>query len=800
MKLMQSIGESLWNSRTCALFACAVLCLTPAKAVDLNDRCTVSLLNRQVQVGSDGRFTIPNTPVQRGKFRVRLTCDTTEGPKQGQSGLFEIVPFDSTPVGPLDFTTVIPVPVSIDLLAAANKTVLRVRNETVQLSVPAELANGRSGDLTQAASGTTYISSNPAIATVSEDGLVTALSRGQVIVTASNEGQIAGLNLEVIIPDDSDADGMGDEWEKLYGLNPTDPGDAGLDLDFDGLTNTAEHMLGSDPRRADTDRDGLTDGEEVRRRTNPLLADTDSDGVTDGQEAALGTNPLAGDSDSDGITDGLEVRLGLNPLTADATTSVQGRVVDPARVPVAGAVAIVSGQFSATTDATGYFRVTGVPTSVGEVSVVAQAVTNGQFLVGTSQRYPPVGGGTTNVGTIQIAVDAGSVSGLVTDVQQRIVVGAQVTISNGVNVRTATTDITGRYRVSNMVSGTIEVQAIDRTTGLRGRRSGTLLPNQAADINIMLGSSGSISGTVYSRDGQTPVGAGVRVTLQGGAVILTDPLGKFFFDFVALGSYLLEAADSNGNKGRTSGNLTNTGITNTADITFLGRGVVSGVVKDGSGAVVPGAAVTFTSRGLFGGTSQMTSDSRGVYSFPGVFLGGFDIAAQSSVTRLGGRTTGTVERDAETVDTVVMLSSAGSVAGTVLRNGGSVAVPGAVVSISPGGLSATADASGRFRFDYLSFGTYTINASEPATGDRGTATAIVQTQDEVKTANVTLNGLGIVRVTVRDGGGGFVRGAAVTLTSNTFTTTQTAVTQADGTVVFPRVLAGAFSLSARDPA
>lgn len=65
-----------------------------------------------------------------------------------------------------------------------------------------------------------------------------------------------------------------------------------VDPDGDGLTNTEEIALGTNPNIADTDGDGLNDGDEVNLySTNPLLADTDSDGINDSSEITLGYNP-----------------------------------------------------------------------------------------------------------------------------------------------------------------------------------------------------------------------------------------------------------------------------------------------------------------------------------------------------------------------------------------------------------------------------------------------------------------------------------------------------------------------------
>jgi sugar lactone lactonase YvrE len=64
------------------------------------------------------------------------------------------------------------------------------------------------------------------------------------------------------------------------------------DADRDGLINTQETALGTDPLLADTDSDGLSDGVEMNvYHTNALLDDSDGDGMKDGQEITAGMDP-----------------------------------------------------------------------------------------------------------------------------------------------------------------------------------------------------------------------------------------------------------------------------------------------------------------------------------------------------------------------------------------------------------------------------------------------------------------------------------------------------------------------------
>jgi hypothetical protein len=113
---------------------------------------------------------------------------------------------------------------------------------------------------------------------------------------------------------DRDGDGLSDTYEASIGTDPLNP-----DTDGDGLTDWEEvYVYRTDPLKTDTDEDGLTDAEEIAKKTDPLNPDTDNDGLKDGEELAHGTDPFDADTDKDGLKDGAEVhKYRSSPLRID---------------------------------------------------------------------------------------------------------------------------------------------------------------------------------------------------------------------------------------------------------------------------------------------------------------------------------------------------------------------------------------------------------------------------------------------------------------------------------------------------
>src|SRR5262245_27915555 len=244
----------------------------------LGTNCTATLLNRTVQIDKDGGFAIPNIPVDtQGLFRVRIVCKQADGTiTNAQSGLLHLVPNGRTTVGAIDQSTITPIPVSLQVDTMEGSTSISTKGGTLHIAVFGTFADDSQGALNFPDSGTTYISSNPAIATVDSSGVVTAVSHGSVIITVRNEGATATLQIDVTTIVSTAGDGIPDDWKIAHGFDIHDPTLAGQDPDHDGLTNLEEFQAGTDPRNPDTDGDGVLDGDEIHKyHTDPLNPDSD---------------------------------------------------------------------------------------------------------------------------------------------------------------------------------------------------------------------------------------------------------------------------------------------------------------------------------------------------------------------------------------------------------------------------------------------------------------------------------------------------------------------------------------------
>ena len=129
---------------------------------------------------------------------------------------------------------------------------------------------------------------------------------------------------------DADADGLDDSIEPLFGLSPSNPADAAVDVDQDGLQLRAELAAGTDPMSGDTDRGGESDATEASSGRDPRSSADDrvlpvmffSATALDGGRVSLSAATVAGAGTVSLVRVGPGGAVALGTLTTDGTERI----------------------------------------------------------------------------------------------------------------------------------------------------------------------------------------------------------------------------------------------------------------------------------------------------------------------------------------------------------------------------------------------------------------------------------------------------------------------------------------------
>lgn len=303
-----------------------------------------------------------------------------------------------------------------------------------------------------------YWVNSPELATISLNGelqlRVNPRTGQQIgIFAQSVNGVGAYLTMTAIdlTGNDADGDGLDDDWEYLYGFDPSNPADALADPDMDGLSNREEAAKGTNPLDSDTDRDGLNDLVDpeplIPESVPPVVAivsPVNGGTVTPGQTMVIivsatdnvrvkavsltvnhgavslveqGSGLYSGSflaPSSEGNVEIAVVARDVAGNSATATsavvvvpavadTTITGRIVDSALAPIPGAQVGLSGQAAQVSGSDGRFEFAFTRGQRQSATLLAQATaTNGDPLgVMRTVAFPT--GGIVNLGDIVLA-------------------------------------------------------------------------------------------------------------------------------------------------------------------------------------------------------------------------------------------------------------------------------------------------------------------------------------------------------------------------------------------------------------
>ncbi len=162
----------------------------------LSDDHDVRVGTRGRRVGETGGFSVTSIPAGTNLQRIRSVGVVRDETWYGASDFVEVQMQQTSSVQEFELSRT-PIPTPRTLALDATSVLLSQTGETTQLSVLADMSDDTIADLTQRVLGTTYVSSNPDVLSIGDDGLATGMGAGVVIVTARNEGVTATLPILV---------------------------------------------------------------------------------------------------------------------------------------------------------------------------------------------------------------------------------------------------------------------------------------------------------------------------------------------------------------------------------------------------------------------------------------------------------------------------------------------------------------------------------------------------------------------------------------------------------------------------
>ena len=382
----------------------------------------------------------------------------------------------------------------------------------------------------------------------------------------------------------------------------------------------------------------------------------------------------------------------------------------------------------------------------------------------------------------------------------------------------------GRYSVSTVPVGNVGVEIFEAKTGRRGAASGRVnADGQDVNIDVVEAAIGMVRGQVLQEATLDPLkGWTVMLSQQSPSGLSLPSLqttsgvdGAYSFPGASRGTFTLWASGAGVKaQGTAHGAVEREG--QVVEVPVLVRilraltGGISGQVVSASGAPVGNVALEFClpNRCADAGNLQITSAADGTFVVSDISLGRFSVTARSQTTGDSGSAVGEIAFDGEVATITVVMSGLARITGQVVRGDNS---PAANVQISlkayptsgcAGDCSQFTDGSGNFTFINIPGQTFTVTASDPATGLKGVAGGSLN-PGEQKTVRIVLEPTSTMSGRVLTSSGSPANGAIAELivdpNAGTSERRLYRETGLDGTFNFPAVPLKQYVLKLKDP-
>ena len=405
---------------------------------------------------------------------------------------------------------------------------------------------------------------------------------------------------------------------------------------------------------------------------------------------------------------------------------------------------------SAVPDALGQVTLRGLP----EATFTLTALAPGRTTV-TRPGVNVVLGASNDLGQIQFASTAGSLTGtVVRQDTQAPIAGAAVFLA-GVPGAFARTDETGAYRIETVPTGTQTVRVVAPGFATALAPDVVIVGGAETTRNVSLAAGATVTGVVTvgggAGEGGTAV-AGATVELTDGTQVLmsaqSDATGRYTLGDLPAGAFTLQAF--NDLRGAASAPVVVVLATQTvANLELVPTKTISGAIRYTGGTLA--GQVGMRVQGVAGTPEFTVTNSDGRFVLNGLPAGDY----VWSLADGGRRTPLTVAADGTTATSLDLALDAGEIAGRVFAADGTTPLATMVQLVRDGRVvsSTASNAAGDYRFALVAPGTYEVHAIgleqyfTPVTG-------VVVAAGSGTTAPALIGGFATLDLTVRLGSSG----------------------------------------------